>query len=107
FDHRRMLDAAVERLRAKTRYAPVAFQLLGDEFTLSELQAVYEVLLGDELDVRNFRRDVRDAGVIEETGGTRREGPGRPAKLHRYVPGSFAVDAEERRVAERIERDRA
>lgn len=106
FDHRRILGAAVARLRAKARYAPVAFQLLGEEFTLSELQEVYEAVLGEELDVRNFRRDLRDAGVIEETGRTRREGPGRPAMLHRYVPGSFAVDADERRVAERIERTR-
>lgn len=104
FDHERILHDGVERLRAKTRYAPVAFQLLGDEFTLPELQEVYEAVLGEPLDVRNFRRDLRAAGVIEETGRTRREGPGRPARLYRYVPGAFAVDAGERRVAERIAR---
>lgn len=104
FDHARILADGVGRLRAKTRYAPVAFQLLPAAFTLPQLQEVYEALLGETLDVRNFRRDLRAAGVIEPTGGTRREGPGRPAKLYHYVPGSFAVDADERRVAERIGR---
>lgn len=104
FDHERILTDGVHRLRAKTRYAPVAFQLLPEEFTLSELHAVYEAVLDEQLDVRNFRRDLHAAGVIEPTGGTRSEGPGRPAKLHRYVPGTFAVDAGERRLAERIAR---
>lgn len=104
FDHDRILADAVARLRARTRYAPVAFQLLGPEFTLPELQAVYEAVLGEELDVRNFRRDLRAAGVIEPTGGQRAEGPGRPARLYRYVPGGFAVDAGERRLRERIAR---
>lgn len=104
FDHERILADGVQRLRAKTRYAPVAFQLLPEQFTLSELHAVYEAVLDEELDVRNFRRDLNTAGVIEPTGGTRSEGPGRPAKLHRYVPGTFAVDAGERRLAERIAR---
>jgi 8-oxo-dGTP diphosphatase len=102
FDHARILDDAVARLQAKTRYAGLAFELLPEEFTLPEVQAVYEGVLGEELDVRNFRRDLHAAGVIEETGGTRAEGPGRPARLYRRVPGRFAVDAGERRVAERI-----
>ncbi|MDX1621610.1 MAG: hypothetical protein R3320_11500, partial [Nitriliruptorales bacterium] len=106
FDHERILRDGIERLRAKTRYAPVAFQLLPEEFTLGQLQIVYEAVMDESLDVRNFRRDLRTAGVIEATGGTVKEGPGRPAKLYRYVPGSFAVDAEERRVAERIARTR-
>lgn len=104
FDHERLLVDGVRRLRAKTRYAPVAFQLLPGEFTLPQLQEVYEALLGERLDVRNFRRDLHASGVIEPTGSTRAEGRGRPAQLYRYVPGSFAVDADERRVAERIER---
>lgn len=104
FDHARILADAVARLQAKTRYAGLAFELAAPEFTLPELQAVYEAVLGEPLDVRNFRRDLHAAGVIEETGATRAEGPGRPARLHRRVPGRFAVDAGERRVAERIAR---
>ncbi len=105
FDHGRILADAVARLRAKTRYAPLAFELLPGEFTLPELREVYEALLGEDLDVRNFRRDLRNAGVIEPTGRTVGDGPGRPAELYRHVGGSFAVDGTERRTAERIDRE--
>ena len=104
FDHHRFVVDGVARLRSKARYAPLAFQLLGDDFTLAELQVVYEAVLGHELDVRNFRRDVRASGTVEETGQVRREGPGRPAKLYRHSPGEFAVDGVERRTARLIAR---
>jgi 8-oxo-dGTP diphosphatase len=103
FDHARIIDDGAARLRAKTRYAGLAFQFLPEAFTLPELQDVYEAILGEDLDVRNFRRDLHAAGVIEETGDTRADGPGRPARLYRQVPGRFAVDAEERRLALRID----
>ena len=92
----------LQRLRAKTAYAPVAVNLLPDLFTLGEMQAVYEVLLGRGLDARNFRRDVLRAGVVEESGEVRAEGRGRPARLYRSAGGFFAVDARERRVARAI-----
>ena len=92
----------LQRLRAKTAYAPVAVNLLPDLFTLGEMQAVYEVLLGRALDARNFRRDVLRAGVVEESGDVRAEGRGRPARLYRSAGGRFAVDARERRVARTI-----
>jgi 8-oxo-dGTP diphosphatase len=92
----------LQRLRAKTAYAPVAVNLLPDLFTLGEMQAVYEVLLGRALDARNFRRDVLRAGVVEESGQVRAEGRGRPARLYRSAGGFFAVDARERRVARAI-----
>lgn len=104
FDQDRFVDDGVARLRAKARYAPLAFQLLGEDFTLADLQVVYEAVLGHELDVRNFRRDVLASGTVEETGDVRREGPGRPAKLYRHTPGGFAVDAGERRLARLIAR---
>lgn len=87
----------LQRLRAKTAYAPVAVNLLPELFTLGEVQAVYEVLLGRALDARNFRRDVLRAGVVEESGEVRGEGRGRPARLYRSAGGRFAVDARERR----------
>ncbi len=90
------------RLRAKTAYAPVAVNLLPSLFTLGEMQAVYEALLGRPLDARNFRRDVLAAGVVEESGEVRAEGRGRPARLYRSAGGHFAVDARERRVARQI-----
>ncbi len=89
FDHRRIVDYALERLRYKAEYAPVAFQLLPREFTLSELQEVYEVILGKPLDKRNFRRKVLSLDIVEETGRERREGRGRPAALYRFSKKGF------------------
>lgn len=103
--HDHILRYAHERLRAKTAYAPIAFQLLPEAFTLRELQEVYEAVLGTALDTRNFRRAVQSAGVVEEVGRTRTEGPGRPARLYRSLGGEFAVIARERRIARALERD--
>lgn len=104
FEQDRFVADGVARLRAKARYAPLAFQLLGDDFTLADLQVVYEAVLGHDLDVRNFRRDVLASGTVQETGDVRREGPGRPAKLYRHTAGEFAVDGGERRLARLIVR---
>ncbi|MCU0308337.1 MAG: NUDIX hydrolase [Thermoleophilia bacterium] len=90
------------RLRAKTRYAPVAVQLMPETFTIGELQAAYEAVLDERLDARNFRRDVLAAGVVEPVGETRSEGRGRPAQLYRSRPRPFAVIAGERRAARAI-----
>jgi 8-oxo-dGTP diphosphatase len=90
------------RLRAKAAYAPIAFDMLPDAFTLGELQAVYEAVLERPLDTRNFRRDVLAAGVVEDVGRLRAEGPGRPARLYRSTGGDFQVLARERRIARAI-----
>ncbi|HHH29844.1 MAG TPA: NUDIX hydrolase [Polyangiaceae bacterium] len=89
FDHRRIIRYAHERLRYKTEYAPVAFQLLPDAFTLTDLQRVYEVIHGRDLDKRNFRRKVNSLEVLEPTGERRKEGRGRPAALYRFRKDSF------------------
>lgn len=89
FDHARIVRYALERLRYKAEYAPVAFQLLPREFTLAELQEVYEVILDKPLDKRNFRRKVLGLGILEETGAERSEGRGRPAALYRFSRARF------------------
>lgn len=92
FDHTRILASAVERLRAKLSYSNVAYGLLPDTFTLSELQAVYEGVLDRPLDKRNFRRKVAALGLLAETGGQRR-GSHRPAQLYRFAhPGLVLLD---------------
>lgn len=90
------------RLRAKAAYAPIAFELLPEAFTLSDLQAVYEAVLETPLDPRNFRRDLLAAGVVEPIGRERAVGPGRPARLYRSTGREFAVVARERRIARAI-----
>jgi 8-oxo-dGTP diphosphatase len=89
FDHAEILAYALQRLRYKLEYTAVGFELLPEPFTLSELQAAYEVILGEALDKRNFRRKILSAGVIEET-GKYRTGEGRPAKLYRFRDDAVA-----------------
>jgi 8-oxo-dGTP diphosphatase len=89
FDHADILAYALQRLRYKLEYTTVGFELLPEPFTLSELQAAYEVILGEDLDKRNFRRKVLSAAILEETGAYR-TGEGRPAKLYRYRENAVA-----------------
>jgi 8-oxo-dGTP diphosphatase len=84
FDHNEIIAVALDRLRGKITYSNVAYGLLPDEFTLSELQAVYESLLGRELDKRNFRKKVLAAEMLREAPGKRR-GRHRPAQLYRFT----------------------
>ena len=83
FDHDKILSYALTRLRYKLEYTAVGFSLLPEAFTLTELQAAYEIVLGVRLDKRNFRRRILSAGIIEPAGGYRC-GEGRPACLYRY-----------------------
>ncbi|MEN8171031.1 MAG: NUDIX domain-containing protein [Pseudomonadota bacterium] len=92
FDHDEIFAMARQRLEAKLDYSTIAFQFLGEEFTLSELQSVYEIIQREPLDKRNFRKWVLALEQIEETGDERREGAHRPAKLYRVIqPGTVAI----------------
>jgi 8-oxo-dGTP diphosphatase len=84
FDHADILKYALQRLRYKLEYTSVGFELLPNEFTLTELQTAYEIVLGEELDKRNFRRRILEAGVLAETNKYRADVQGRPARLYRY-----------------------
>jgi 8-oxo-dGTP diphosphatase len=85
FDHAEIVQYALQRLRYKLEYTSVGFELLPNEFTLSELQSAYETVLGETLDKRNFRRRLAETGVLVETNRYRAiEGQGRPARLYRY-----------------------
>ena len=83
FDHAEIVAAAHSRLVAKLDYSTIAFQLMPEIFTLSELQRVYEALLNEPLDKRNFRKRILAMDQIEETGRLRRTGNHRPAREYR------------------------
>ncbi len=83
---RAMIDTAVEMVRARVGQAPVAFRFLPATFTLSELQEMYELLLGRPLHKASFRRSLQAARIVEATDEWRSEGRGRPAQLFRYAP---------------------
>jgi hypothetical protein len=84
FDHRRIVATAIARLRAKLKYRPVVFELLPDEFTLTELQRTVEAISGRHLHKQNFRRLVDTAALVEPTGETSTTTGGRPAALFRF-----------------------
>ncbi len=84
FDHRRILATAISRLRAKLKYRPVVFELMQDEFTLTELQHTVEAIAGRHLHKQNFRRLVEGTELVEPTGEVSTHTGGRPAAMYRF-----------------------
>lgn len=84
FDHRRILATAISRLRAKLKYRPVVFELMPDEFTLTELQRTVESIAGRHLHKQNFRRLVEGTALVEPTGEVSTQTGGRPAAMYRF-----------------------
>ena len=85
FDHAEILGLAVQRLRGKLDYSPIAFQLLEERFTLRQLQTVHETILGHSLNKDSFRRRQLASGALEATGEKERAVGYRPAELYRLV----------------------
>lgn len=91
FDHKEILDYALERLRNKLNYTTVGFQLLPKKFTLTELQRIYEIILNKKLDKRNFRKKILSMGILKECEGETKiyKGYHRPAQLYSFVLDRF------------------
>jgi 8-oxo-dGTP diphosphatase len=83
---RAMVEGGTKTLQSRLDQAPIAFRLLPGTFTLSELQQMYELLLGKRLHKASFRRALQAAWLVEPTDEWRSEGRGRPAQLFRYLP---------------------
>src|SRR5687767_4618895 len=83
---RLILDAAIGMIRGRMDQSPVAFRLLPQMFTLTELQHMYELLLAKRLHKASFRRALQAAWLVEPTDEWRSEGRGRPSQLYRYAP---------------------
>ena len=84
FDHAHILSVARNRLEGKVRYQPIGFDLLPTEFTLSELQVLYETILQRPLDKRNFRRKISKTGLLLDTGRKRTGGAHRAPALFQF-----------------------
>jgi 8-oxo-dGTP diphosphatase len=91
YDHDEIVKAALERLRSKLEYTNIAQFLLPEEFTLSELQNVYEVVLGRRLDKRNFRKKILASKLIKDTKRTRKQGVMRPAALFEFTSNKLTI----------------
>jgi 8-oxo-dGTP diphosphatase len=90
FDHSQILAYATKRLRTKLGYSNVAYSLLPKLFTLSQLQDVYEVILGHPIDKRNFRKKILSLGIIEPTEQKLTGRKHRPARLFKFAQRSYA-----------------
>jgi 8-oxo-dGTP diphosphatase len=84
FDHGRILDLAIARLKGKVRYEPIGFELLPQKFTLSQLQKLYEIILGESLDKRNFRKKFLKTDLLIELDETQMGVAHRAARLYQF-----------------------
>lgn len=85
FDHKQIVQLAIERLKMKVRYQPIGFELLDKKFPFSDLEKLYAALLDKELNRRNFSKKILSYGFLEETGELAKpEGRGRPSAIYRF-----------------------
>lgn len=84
FDHEKILETCHLRLQKSVRERPIGFELLPRQFTLSQLRTLYEIVLGLELDKRNFRRKLRSLDLLIDTGEVQSDVSHRPAKLFTF-----------------------
>lgn len=68
FDHKIIIEKAIEKLQEILRYKPIAFRLLDEKFTLGELQKLYEIINGTEYDRRNFQKKMIATGLLIDEG---------------------------------------
>ena len=83
-DHNDMVRRALKIMRQKMKTEPVGFKLLPEQFTLTQLQRLYEAVNGEEMDKRNFRKRIKDMGFIENTGLIDKKTSRRGAALYRF-----------------------
>lgn len=84
FDHKKIIDVAIKRLRGKITYEPIGFELLDKEFPFSDLENLYQTLLDREIDRRNFKKKIISLGILEELDETIQRKSGRPARLFKF-----------------------
>ena len=90
FDHVEIIRYAVQRLRAKAGYSNIVYGLMPERFRLSELQKMYEIILNDKLDKRNFRKRMLATGLLQSTGRKDASGAHRPAMLYKFKKKEIA-----------------
>ncbi|MGJ3245942.1 MAG: NUDIX hydrolase [Elainellaceae cyanobacterium] len=91
FDHNEILEYGYQRLRNKLEYSPIAFEVLPEMFTLSDLYQLYTIVLGENFsDYSNFRARLLKLGFLSDTGVKASRGAGRPASLYRFDAEAFA-----------------
>ena len=84
FDHKDIISYSLKRLRWKLEYTTIGFKLLPGEFTLTQLQGIYEIIFNKKFDKRNFRKKIISLGLIEATKEITQNVSHRPAKLYSF-----------------------
>lgn len=84
FDHQKIFEKGLEKIKRRIKYMPIAFELLPEKFTLTQLQQVYELILGKKLDKRNFRKKITSFGVLKELDEKQKGVSYRAATLYKF-----------------------
>jgi ADP-ribose pyrophosphatase YjhB (NUDIX family) len=84
FDHNAILQFSVDKLNKDIDHEPIGLKLLGDHFTLTQLQKLYEAIKGEKLDTRNFRRKIIKSNILSDTGKLDTSAPYRAPKLFSF-----------------------
>ena len=90
FDHDKIFRRAFDKIRNKISYQPIAFELLPEKFTLTQLQHLYEVILNTKLDKRNFRKKMLNYGILKELDEKQKGVSYRAAKLYKFDKRKYA-----------------
>lgn len=90
FDHDKIFNRGFDKIRNKITYQPIAFELLPEKFTLTQLQNLYEVILNKKLDKRNFRKKMLNYGILKELGEKQKGVSYRAAKLYKFDRRKYA-----------------
>jgi 8-oxo-dGTP diphosphatase len=95
FDHYEIIQECLRQLKLNLRIRPIGFELLKEKFTLSELQSLYETVLGKSLDKRNFRKKILAMGILEDIREYQSGVAHRPAKLYKFNREKYLQSLEE------------
>lgn len=85
FDHKKIIEVGFARLQSKIKYSNIVFGLLPKEFSLSEVQNIYEIIYGKKIDKRNFRKWMLSSGLLVSTGNRKSGLAHRPAELFKFA----------------------
>lgn len=90
FDHQKIINIAIERLRSKIIYQPIGFELLDKKFPFSDLEHLYSTLLDRPIDRRNFKKKVMHLGILDELDEkVKSSGAGRPGNLFQFNKANY------------------
>ena len=91
FDHKKIIDDALRHLRFEIQNTNIAFQIMPENFTLSELQNAYEIILDQKQDKRNFRKKMKELNILKELNEMKRDGAHRPAQLYSFKEKKYKM----------------